>query len=144
MVLELGLMAPYLIQPGLQVGWVQPVRGPAFVRPQLGVFTRPGRHASAMADVEVGLRGPRFGASVGLGYVAEVRLDGETIGLDGSRSASRSLHHHVLPTLNGDVAWTRPGVDPFLRLSLGRKMPVGSDGAVWLGVEFGVRIGDAS
>lgn len=144
MIFEMGLIAPYAIQPGVQVGLVQPLGDRVFIRPQLGAFTRPGRHASGLVDVEVGLQGPRLGASVGLAYVAEYRLAGETIGLDGSRSTNRELHHHVVPTLNGDLAWVRSGPDPFVRLSVGRKMPVADQGALWLGLELGLRFGDPS
>ena len=137
MLFELGLVAPYGIQPGVQLGLVQPLGEHLFVRPQLGVYTRPGRHTTGMLDVELGVQGRRLGASVGVAYQAEWRIEGATIGLDGSRSTTRGLHHHVLPTLNTDVAWDRERVDPYVRLSVGRQWPVGR---MFAGLEVGVRL----
>ncbi len=149
--LELGFIAPYGVQPGLQVGASIGLTERVFVRPQLGVFARPGVHVSGMADLELGLRsrtrasGLSASASLGLGYVAAWNESSQTVHLgSGASSFERSMQHSLIHTVNGELTWLiRDDLAPFLRLSTGPRAELGAETSLFVMAELGLRFGGA-
>jgi hypothetical protein len=107
--LTIGLVAPYGVQPGVEVGAVVAVAEPGprlrlDVQPRVAVFARPDNHVSARVGAAFGVTvkhatpvAHTFG--LGLDYLLQAQVTSWAVDLGtGGRTATRELRHHVLPT----------------------------------------------
>ncbi len=146
--LSVGLVLPYGVQPGVQVGLTLGLTERVFLRPQLAVFTRPGVHSDLMTDVEIGLRSPRgargwsASTSLGVAYLLSLQVRSKSVDIGTADvTRTRAFRHHVVPALNGEVSWTAPaGLGAYARMSVGWKVPIGEPSSLWFMPEIGVRI----
>ncbi|MFT5681769.1 MAG: hypothetical protein ACI8RZ_002681 [Myxococcota bacterium] len=148
--LTIGFYAPYGVQPGLKLGTEVALPGGLFMAPQIAAFTRLDNHNSAMLNLDVGYRhqgkGARYSAfSVGVAYLLSAQIVTESIDLStGEYTTTRELRHYAVPTLNYELGWSLPAVDPYLKLSIGRKISPQVEDSMFFAVEIGLRFGSTS
>lgn len=146
MLFTVGLVAPFLTQPGLQLSLETPLSS-AFVRPQLGVWARADEAVTGSVDVELGVRRASEGrmhpaASLGLGYQVESQVVSRSVPLGGEVGVhTRDVRHYAVPTLNGELAFDAGSVQIVPSLAVGRRIRLDRAGETFAMVELGVRFG---
>lgn len=145
--LTIGLYAPYGTQPGLKLGAEIDLPGGLVLAPQAAAFTRLWNHSSGMANLDLGYRRHRGGSryatiSVGAAYLLSAQIVTESIELStGGYTTTRQLRHYATPTVSYELAWSRPAADPYLKLSVGRKISPQVADSTFFAAEIGLRFG---
>ncbi len=148
--LTIGLYAPYGTQPGLKLGTEIDLPGGLLLAPQVAAFTRPWNHSSGMANLDLSYRrqgrGTRYSTiSVGAAYLLSAQIVTESIDLStGGYTTDRQLRHYATPTLSYELAWSRPVADPYLKLSVGRKISPQVADSTFFAAEIGLRFGSTA
>ena len=159
--LTIAIYGPYLSQPGLKLGtylellpWtVERRRGARwrslFLGPQLGLFTRPGNHVSALLNAELGYRsllparaGLFTATSIAVGHLIEFEIVSYSVDLgSGAQRPRREARSYALPTLNFAVGQEfRPRLGWYAKASIGRSFAALHDGALFYAIEIGLQL----
>ena len=155
LVLQLGVMAPYGIQPGLRLGARQRVRtwagprseGALLLGGDVAGYAAPGDHISGLAGVTAGARWQREGGFAvavegGLALTADRQRLGARVDLaTGALEPEHEWRLWLLPTVTGRLSWRgdRP-LGLYTGLAVGPQLGFGRDGALSFTADAGVRI----
>lgn len=159
--LRVGVFLPYLSQPGGRATASYEIRLSAseadgasawshklFVGPELGVFTRPDSHTSALAGGGIGYRLQSPGRccfyelSVGVAYIAERHIESLDVELaTGEITENRTLRHHALPAAHATFGLELLGrwgwyIDAAVGQTLSPEVPSALFFAAETGVQF--------
>jgi hypothetical protein len=146
---SVGLAVPYGTHPGIQASYRQSLTERLYWRTQLAAFTRQDVHADLMPGVAIGLgsaavpSGWSASSALGVSYLLTSHIQSESISLaTGESTLERELRHAIVPTLSGELCYAvRPELGIFGRFSVGRKMPIGAEGSLFVMAELGTRFG---
>lgn len=153
--LQVGLTAPYAVQPGMRIGLRQPIRtwdgrkstAALIVGGDIASYVNFGNHMSGLGGGTAGVRWQRdggFGLAVegGLAAVADYQTLGVAVDLgSGELTPDREWRVWLVPTVAGRLSWRGDErIGAYTGLSVGPEIGFGRDGALTFTVDAGLRV----